>query len=176
MSVLVQIIDRHLPCPKPLPEPMMTQFTDTDMCHPSSVWRQIQRCWFDPLSSGPSLQWRRNGRDGVSNHQPHDCLLNRLFGCRSKKTSKFTGHRPPVNSPQKWPVTRKVFPFDDVIMITDAASNIVLVDDQFSKSTDTAFTTSVHISPFSSRIWYQERMLRVFFCVIWYQIGRNHLA
>ena len=27
-------------------------------------------------------------------------------------------HRWPVNSPHKWPVTRKVFPFDDVIMIT----------------------------------------------------------
>ena len=26
-----------------------------------------------------SLQWRHNGRIGVSNHQPHDCLLNRLF-------------------------------------------------------------------------------------------------
>ena len=25
-------------------------------------------------------------------------------------------HRRPVNSPQKWPVTRKKFPFDDVIM------------------------------------------------------------
>ena len=36
-----------------------------------------------------SLQWRHNGRDGVSNHQPHQCLLNRLFGRRSKKTSKL---------------------------------------------------------------------------------------
>ena len=26
-------------------------------------------------------------------------------------------HRRPVNSPHKWPVTRKVFPFDDVIML-----------------------------------------------------------
>ena len=25
-------------------------------------------------------------------------------------------HRWPVNSPHKWPVTRKIFPFDDVIM------------------------------------------------------------
>ena len=25
-------------------------------------------------------------------------------------------HRGPVNSPNKWPVTRKMFPFDDVIM------------------------------------------------------------
>ena len=28
-------------------------------------------------------------------------------------------HRGPVNSPHKWPVTRKMFPFDDVIMITE---------------------------------------------------------
>ena len=36
-----------------------------------------------------ALQWRHNGRDSVSNHQPHDCLLNRLFRRRSKKTSKL---------------------------------------------------------------------------------------
>ena len=28
-------------------------------------------------------------------------------------------HRGPVNFPHKWPVTRKMFPFDDVIMILD---------------------------------------------------------
>ena len=28
-------------------------------------------------------------------------------------------HRGPVNSPHKWPVTRKMFPFDDVIMIME---------------------------------------------------------
>ena len=36
-----------------------------------------------------TLQWRYNERDGVSDHQPHDCLLNHLFGCRSEKTSKL---------------------------------------------------------------------------------------
>ena len=35
-----------------------------------------------------SLQRRHNGCDSVSNHQPHDCLINRLFRLRSKKTSK----------------------------------------------------------------------------------------
>ena len=35
------------------------------------------------------LQWRHNGRNGVLNHQPHHCLLSRLFRRRSKKTSKF---------------------------------------------------------------------------------------
>ena len=36
-----------------------------------------------------SLQWRHNERDTVSDHQPHDCLHNRLFICISKKTSKL---------------------------------------------------------------------------------------
>ena len=72
-----------------------------------------------------SLRWRHNGCDNVSNHQPHDCLLNGLFRCRSKQTSKLraTGlcagvRRGPVNSLHKWPVTRKMFPFDDVIMFS----------------------------------------------------------
>ena len=68
-----------------------------------------------------SLQWRHNERDGVSNHQPHDCLLNLLFRRRSKKTSKLrvTGlcaGNSLVNSPHKRPIMRKMFPFDDVIM------------------------------------------------------------
>ena len=36
-----------------------------------------------------ALLWRHNGHHGVSNHQPHECLLNRLFKRRSKKTSKL---------------------------------------------------------------------------------------
>ena len=43
---------------------------------------------------------------GVSNHQLHHCLPNRLF------------MRWPLNSPHKWPVERKMLPFDDVIMLT----------------------------------------------------------
>ena len=52
-------------------------------------------CWnhsIYPYSSGNihwPLQWRHNGRDSISNHQPHDCLLNRLFRHRSKETSKL---------------------------------------------------------------------------------------
>ena len=44
---------------------------------------------FDDSSSFESLRWRHNERDSVSNHQPHDCLLNRLFRRRSKKTSRL---------------------------------------------------------------------------------------
>ena len=39
--------------------------------------------------TGIPLQWRHNGHNGISNHQLHDCLLNRLFRRRSKKTSKL---------------------------------------------------------------------------------------
>ena len=36
-----------------------------------------------------TLLWRHNGRDGVSNHPPDDCLLNRPCRHRSKKTYKL---------------------------------------------------------------------------------------
>ena len=39
--------------------------------------------WHQPL------RWRHNDHAGVSNHQPHGCLLNRLFRRKSKKTSKL---------------------------------------------------------------------------------------
>ena len=39
-------------------------------------------------TSWSTLRWHHNERDIVSNHQPHDCLLSRLFRRRSKKTSK----------------------------------------------------------------------------------------
>ena len=80
--------------------------------------------WSLSVKESLTLQWRHNGCDSVSNHQSHDCLLNRLFRRRSKKTSKLriTGlcvrgiYRGPVNFPHKWPVTRKMCPFDDIIM------------------------------------------------------------
>ena len=72
---------------------------------------------------GATLRWRHTGRDSVSNHQPHDYLLKRLFRRRSKKNQSSASlafvrviHLGPVNSPHKWPLTRKMFPFDDVII------------------------------------------------------------
>ena len=67
------------------------------------------------------IQWRHNGRNGVWNHQPHDCLLNRLFRRRSKKTSKFLitglcGGISPVTGefPAQMASNTEKFPFDDV--------------------------------------------------------------
>ena len=70
-----------------------------------------------------ALQWRQNGCDGVSNHQPHDCLLNRLFGRISKKISKarVTGlcaGNSPVSGefPAQMASNAEFVPFDDIIM------------------------------------------------------------
>ena len=71
-----------------------------------------------------SLRWRHYGHDGVSNHQPHDCLRNRLFRRRSKTISKLrvtglcAGKSPGTGKfPAQTQVTRKMFPFDDVSML-----------------------------------------------------------
>ena len=46
--------------------------------------------WIKSISpKNIALLWRHNGLDSVSNHQPHHCLLGRLFGRRSKITSKL---------------------------------------------------------------------------------------
>ena len=86
-------------------------------------WLQFFSICGKPSGTPFILRWRHNDHDGISNHQPHGCLLNRLFKRRSKKTSKLsvTGlwvrNSPgPVNSPHKGPVTRKILSFDDVIM------------------------------------------------------------
>ena len=39
-------------------------------------YADIWKCHWD---SHCALQWRHNERHGISNHQPHDCLLNCFF-------------------------------------------------------------------------------------------------
>ena len=76
-----------------------------------------------PQDGNGASQWRHNERDDVSNHRHLHCLLN----CWSKRRCKIYQssaslvfvrgiHRWPLNSPRKRPVTRKMFPFVDVIM------------------------------------------------------------
>ena len=100
--------------------------TDIHPCIMHHLWN-----WSISKHKPMSSQWRRDERNGVSNHRRLGCLLNRFFRCRSKKTSKFrvTGlcagnHRWPLNSPHKGPVTRKMFPFHGVIMYA-ISSNIM---------------------------------------------------
>ena len=60
------------------------------------LWRESTGHWGWIASERASaLQWRHNGHDNVSNHQPYDCLLNRLFKRRSKKK---------IKDPRHWPV------------------------------------------------------------------------
>ena len=63
---------------------LLLQWQNLNLPCSNSKWDK-HRAW--------PLQWRHNGHAYVPNHQPHDCLLNRLFRCRSKKPSKlrFTG-------------------------------------------------------------------------------------
>ena len=87
------------------------------------LWQQLQGAYKARLTwiqsklfnkifkySKTSLRWRHNDHAGVSNHQPRDCLLNRLFRRRSKKTSKLRVTGLCVGNSQ-------MFPFDDVIML-----------------------------------------------------------
>ena len=58
----------------------------------SCLWNTIYRVLYrvpDKELPAVTLQWRHNEHDGVSNHQPRDCLLNRLFRHRLEKTSKL---------------------------------------------------------------------------------------
>ena len=70
-----------------------------------------------------SLQSRHNGHDNVSNHQPHHFYSTVHSGADQRKHQSSASlafmqgiHRGPMNPPHKWLVTRKMFPFDDVIM------------------------------------------------------------
>ena len=71
----------------------------------------------------PALQWRHNGCDSVSNHQPHDCLPKDVFRRKSKETSKLRvtglceGNSPVTGEfPAQMASDAKNVSFDDVIM------------------------------------------------------------
>ena len=75
------------------------------------------------LDDSWSVDWRHNERNGVSNHQPNDCLLNRLFRRRSKKTPKLrvtgfcAGNSPVMGEfPAQRSSNTENVSFDDTIM------------------------------------------------------------
>ena len=74
-----------------------------------SIWNTYR----DYNNKNRASQWHHIERDGITNHRRLDCLLNRLFRRRSKKTSKLCVTGPCKGNP---PVARKMFPFDDVIL------------------------------------------------------------
>ena len=80
-----------MPCEKHGPRATLTAKTSTEYNH---IQQGTVGCYYIPQSLMHyvgiyTLRWRHDGYGGVSNHQPHHCLLNRLVRRRSKKTSKF---------------------------------------------------------------------------------------
>ena len=112
-SVSVQVLPGDIRL-EAFPQPKLTKFFDPLRCYkPIMIFTNLQ--WVNSLcpsdaiwwhrsgSTLPqvmasclmaSLQWRHNGHVSVSNHQPHDCLLSRLFRPRSKENIKAPRHWP----------------------------------------------------------------------------------
>ena len=71
----------------------MFSFDDVIMLLVFRDWCIIYTCilqgGFTATRAIITLHWRHNDHKGISNHQPHHCLLNHLFRRRSKKTSKL---------------------------------------------------------------------------------------
>ena len=66
-------------------------FSEISNCTP--YWSAVcNYLWLPEITASGTkvpLPWRHNERDGFSNHQCLDCLLNCLFRRRLKKTSKL---------------------------------------------------------------------------------------
>ena len=154
-------------------------FVVSDSRHPWSVLLTVWSCWH-----AQSQQWRRNEPDGVSNHQPHDCLLNRLFRRRSKKTSSSASlafvrriHRWPVNSLHKGPVTRKMFPFDDVIMCSGENSYTCTVKPVYNDHLMWYFSAFWSSSRWPGATYMSSRWQKLLSRVNWYlQSSLKHIT
>ena len=88
-------------------------------------WHHIKsinhfRTFDDVASIRYSLWWRHNERNSISNHQPVYATICSDADQRKHQSSTSLAflrgiHQGP-NSLHKWPVTWKMFPFDDVVM------------------------------------------------------------
>ena len=63
-------------------------------------------CLYSFHCDAVSLPWRHNGRNDVSNHQPHHCLLNRLFKAQIKENIKAPRHWPLCTGDRWFPRTK----------------------------------------------------------------------
>ena len=59
--------------------------------HPSHIFCLVGHSFI----TESALQWRHNEHDGVSNYQPHHCLLNCLFKAQIKEN---------IKAPRRWPL------------------------------------------------------------------------
>ena len=121
-------------------------------------WRKYYRPQAMPL------QWRHDERNGVSNHQCLDCLLNCLFRRWPKKTSKL--HASPA--------------FDELLVKNDHANSFI---DCFPETTHRAFNTISRllcVCVGSSIVWVGTKPLpepiSLISDVLWHSFASNFAA
>ena len=81
---------------------------------------------------GGSLLWRHNG-EVASQITSLTIVYSTVYTDADQRKHQSSAsqafvrgiHRGPVNSPHKWPVMRKMFPFDDVIMHSSVREHLV---------------------------------------------------
>ena len=88
--------------------------------------------YFSYALSAYTLEWRHNGAIAFQITSLTIVYSTVYSGADQRKHQSSASlafvrgiHWGPVNSPHKWPVTRKLFPFDDVIMIENSVSSDV---------------------------------------------------
>ena len=103
------------------PGPMVLKFSKY-FCYGSNTacwlsvyfWNLTKVTIWHICSTMHTLRWRHHERDCVSNHQPRHCYSTNYSGADQRKHQSSASlafvqgiHWRPVNSPHKWPVTRK---------------------------------------------------------------------
>ena len=165
---------------KPLPEPMLA-YCELD------PWEQISMNSLSKFIHFHSRKWERL-KMSSANRRPFcpggdeliyigrhydDVIMGAVASQITSLTIVYSAvdsdadqrkhHRGPVNSPDKWPVTRKMSPFDDVIMAlrwTCAITTLYVWDEYFNNIFRQSVTDKWHTD--SSReypLWYSQTSL-----------------
>ena len=71
-------------------------------------------------------------------------------------------HRGPVNSPHKWPVTRKMSPFDDIIMDSNFSCLLLTVPLRLAAGTEWYFTILGKFVVWMAFCWYSRGWRQLF--------------
>ena len=83
-------------------------------------------------------------------------------------------HRGPVNSPHKWPVTRKMFPFDDVIMITVCRSSRAIFHENHWWIANNAHKNGIQLWVYQNTEYLKEAEHGAW-CDHWRHLAKDHL-
>ena len=129
---LVQVMACHLFGAKPLPEPMLT-YCQLDPWELTSAKFESKYKSFHSGKCIWTLQWLHNEPDGVLITGVSIVYSTVCSGANQRKHQSFMSlvfvrgiHWWPMNSPHKGPVTRKMVPFNDIIMKCRLARMVVL--------------------------------------------------